>query len=175
MTDKQYLVAYLNRYQKALAKIAEMEHIRQRIEASAVSPKGVNIDAVKVKSNKLSDRVSQPVVSAVSIGEKIEQLRSKLPALAESTTRIINMLPSDNYRGQILLEMRFVFGYPLSTACSILHVSRSQVYLLYGKALEALLDLQDVHETLERYKIRLKENKLRWQEKEHCSGKDPRE
>ena len=68
MTDKEFLAVFLGRYQKALAKIAELEQLKQRIESEAVSIKGVNITTDKVQSNKHTDNVAAPVVSAVSVG-----------------------------------------------------------------------------------------------------------
>ena len=174
MTDKEFLAVFLGRYQKALAKIAELEQLQQRIESEAVSIKGVNITADKVQSNKHTDNVAAPVVSAVAVGEHIADLQRKAPALMENTTRIIDMLPFE-FQGRSVLEIHFVYGYPLVNTCSVIGVSRSKVYSLYNKSLEQLLKLRDVRETLERYADRLRENKRRRMSKTLDSGKEPRE
>lgn len=165
MTDKEFLVKYLGRYQKLLAKIAELERYRQWIESNAVSIAGVDTTADKVQSNKRSDNVSAPVVSAVAVGEQIAELQSRATALLKNTVRIIDMLPFEA-RGGMVLEIHFVYGCPLATACSIIDVSRSQIYILYNQALEQLLKLREVRETLDRYAERLRESKRRRLERE---------
>ena len=174
MTDKEFLAVYLGRYQKALAKIAELEQLQQRIESNAVSITGVDTTAVKVQSNKQSDNVAAPVVSAVAVGEHIADLQRKAPALMENTTRIIDMLPFE-FQGRTVLEAHFIFGYPLATAHSFLGISRNQVYVQYNKALELLLNLPEVRELLGRYADRLRENKRRRMEKSQNSGEASRE
>ena len=174
MTDKEFLAVFLGRYQKALAKIAELEQLKQRIESEAVSIKGVNITTDKVQSNKHTDNVAAPVVSAVSVGEKIADLQSKLPALMNNTDRVINMLPFE-FQGRTVLEAHFIFGYPLATAHSFLGISRNQVYVQYNKALELLLKLPEVREILEWYANRLRENKRRRMVKSQSSGEASRE
>ena len=174
MTDKEFLAVFLGRYQKALAKIAELEQLQQRIESEAVSIKGVNITADKVQSNKHTDNVAAPVVSAVSVGERIADLQSKLTALRKSISLVIGKLPF-TFQGGLVLELHFIDGYPLETACSVLGISRSQVYSLYNKALAMLLKLPEVREILERYANRLRENKRRRMEKSQDSGEASRE
>ena len=174
MTDKEFLAVYLGRYQKALAKIAELEQLQQRIESNAVSITGVDTTAVKVQSNKRSDNVAAPVVSAVSVGERIADLQSKLTALRKNISLVIGKLPF-TFQGGLVLEVHFIDGYPLTSACSVLGISRAQVYSLYNKSLAMLLNLPEVRELLERYADRLRENKRRRMEKSRDSGEDPRE
>lgn len=174
MTDKEFLVKYLGRYQKVLAKIAELERYRQWIESNAVSITGVDTTADKVQSNKRSDNVAAPVVSALSVSEHIADLQRKAPALMKSTTSIIDILPLE-FDGRSVLEVHFVYGYSLANACSIIGISRSQIYVLYNKALDQLLKLREVREMLDRYADRLRENKLRRQKKEQDSGKSSQE
>ena len=105
------------------------------------------------------------MVSAVAVGEQIAALQSKATALLKNTVRIIDMLPFEA-RGGMVLEIHFVYGCPLAAACSIIDVSRSQIYVLYNQALEQLLKLREVREMLDRYAERLRENRRRRLERE---------
>lgn len=149
---------YLGRYQRAIAKIAELEQFRQTIETDAVTLKGIDNSSVKVQSSKHSDKVSAPVVSVVAIDEKLTALRERLPDLMKNTTTLINKLPS-KYEGVEILDLHFCFGYKLPRAGEIIGVSRSQAYVLYHKALDLLLGNGEVRQLLERYKQRLIANK----------------
>ena len=152
---------FLGRYQRALAKIAALEQREREIKSGAVSLHGVDVAADKVKTGKKTDGIMKSVVSVISIGEQIADLRQKLPALRKNTALVIGKLP-------------FTFqGGP--SACSVLGISRAQVYSLYNKSLAMLLNLPEVRELLERYADRLRENKRRRMEKSRDSGEDPRE
>ena len=174
MTDKEFLVKYLGRYQRALAKIAMLEQREREIKSKAVSLHGVDVAADKVKTGKKTDGIMKSVVSVISIGEQIADLRQKLPALRKSISLVIGKLPF-TFQGGLVLELHFIDGYPLETACSVLGISRSQVYSLYNKALAMLLKLPEVREILERYANRLRENKRRRMEKSQNSDEASRE
>ena len=174
MTDKEFLAMFLGRYQRALAKIAALEQREREIKSGAVSLHGVDVAADKVKTGKKTDGIMKSVVSVISIGEQIADLRQKLPALRKNTALVIGKLPF-TFQGGLVLEVHFIDGYPLTSACSVLGISREQVYSLYNKSLAMLLNLPEVRELLGRYADRLRENKRRRMEKSRDSGENPRE
>ena len=94
LTDKEFLAMFLGRYQRALAKIAALEQREREIKSGAVSLHGVDVAADKVKTGKKTDGIMKSVVSVISIGEQIADLRQKLPALRKNTALVIGKLPS---------------------------------------------------------------------------------
>lgn len=151
MTDKELLIKYLSRFQRAKARITELEKLRQRIEENAVTLKGIDTSSVKIQTSRLSDKVSAPILSAVSVDEQIERIRQRLPVLMNETEAVIKILPLD-FQGWTVLYFHFLSDRKLSDIGNTISVSRSQVYVLYHNALDTLLNNSEVRERLINYK-----------------------
>ena len=160
MTDREFLIKYLWRYQRALAKIAELNQLRQRIEEKSVSIKSADLSAVKVQTNKLSDKVSSYTVSVVSIDERIQRIEQRLENLAQEISDAIK-LPCLECEEWSVLYLHFLSGRKLSELGTAIGVSRSQVYVLYNRSLDILLNNSEVRERLTNYKQRLIDNHLK--------------
>lgn len=170
MTDRELLIKYLGRYQRALAKISELNQLRQRIEENSTALKGADLTAVKVQTSKLSDKVGSFTVSVVSIDERIERIEQRLENLAEEISDAIKS-PCLDCEEWSVLHLHFLSGRKLSDLGAAIRVSRSQVYVLYNKALDKLLNDQNVRERLISYKQRLIDKHLkRKQSRSHNGG-----
>lgn len=160
MTDRELLIKYLGRYQRALAKISKLNQLKQRIEEKSVSIKSADLSAVKVQTNNLSDKVGSYTVSVVSIDERIEIINQRLEKLAEEISDAIKS-PCLDCEEWSVLYLHFLSGRKLSDLGAAIRVSRSQVYVLYNKALDKLLNDQNVRKRLIGYKQRLIDNHLK--------------
>lgn len=153
-TEQRLLRRYLDRYRViSLRKkhlIRKLQDIKDDFNSSAFHAVAQGMGGGK--ANRTESDVPDYVMKVLEVEDKIQEQIEAAASALEQIEAIIDKLPTDSDE-RVILSAKYVSRMSELDICELIPCSRSTFYRVVDKAIEQLLDKQDVLRIVHQYAI----------------------